>query len=690
MVEKTIEEYSTKPLAHYLLGRFLVLTLGFIAAFLSIYFVLSNEINRKSLEDVVNHTLETIRPNATIAAFSSSNAMAVFALSPLESVPWVRSARLLDSFGDNLQVLENRNPAGQDHGSPKETGEAGPSYRTEGAIVEYALTYKGQAAGRLVVEVDYSRGRSLLVDLLIGMLSIIVCTTMVSLANYIFIKRRIVLPIERLARFVQDPAGGHARDGAAGGTVRPGEPAASRAVFDIAELDAISVELEKTVSHLSEQATIDPLTGLANRRAFDAALKEAVASGGPVALVLLDIDYFKFINDHFGHVAGDRTLQDFANYLRDFAGGSGGAYRLGGDEFGVLLRGDDAAIEETVGRLKTAFSFDFERLDNTSIYYSISAGYAVFPGDVADGAELGFSASAALLSAKVQGRKTVNRHAGEGNEPALSSRLPVHEYERALADGRVTHFAQSIVCPQSGRIRAFELLLRVLPREDGASVRADLAVEAAIRIGLAGDLTRKTLQAARDVIEQLRANDRGGICVSINLAEAQLTAPDFVEIFDTVFDSPDMASGLVVEMLEGDYLGSRSLSDIIADLRHRRSAIAIDDFGKGHSSLLRLFAMPSNIVKLDRSLLHYREKDPRLLGGMIAALSSGGRLVVVEGVETQEDARFVRDAGAGLAQGYFYARPMPIGEAVHAACIAPAGTEDQPICDTRFDSRQRA
>ena len=690
MVEKTTENYSTKPLAHYLLGRFLILTLGFIAAFLTIYFVLSKEINRKSLEDIVDHTLETIRPNATIAAFSSSEAMAAFALSPLESVPWVRRASLLDSFGDTLQVLENRKPTSPDRGPPAGAEDAGPLRDENGTTVSYALTYRGQDAGRLVVEVDYSRGRSVLVDLLIGMISIIACTTMVSLANYLFIKRRIVVPIERLARFVQDPASRSVRGMAVGRRTEAEGRTSPSAMFEIAELDAISVELEKTVSHLSEQATIDPLTGLANRRAFDAALKETVSSGGSVALMLLDIDYFKFINDHFGHVAGDRTLQDFAAYLRDFAGETGQAYRLGGDEFGVLLFGGETASEEIIGRVKTAFSFDFEQLDNTSIYYSVSAGYAHFPTDVADGAELGFGASAALLSAKVQGRKTVNRHGGEEAAPGLSSRLPVREYECALADGRVTHFAQPIVCPQSGRIRAFELLLRVLPREGGASVRADLAVEAAIRIGLAGDLTRRTLQAARDVIGQLRAHDRGGICVSINLAEAQLTAPDFVEIFDEVFDGADKASGLIVEMLEGDYLGSRSLADIIADLRHRRSAIAIDDFGKGYSSLLRLFAMPSNIVKLDRSLLHYREKDPRLLGGMIAALSSGGRLVVVEGVETEEDARFVRDAGAGLAQGYFYARPMPFDEAICAACAVPVAMEDQPICDTRAGGRQRA
>jgi EAL domain-containing protein (putative c-di-GMP-specific phosphodiesterase class I) len=217
-------------------------------------------------------------------------------------------------------------------------------------------------------------------------------------------------------------------------------------------------------------------------------------------------------------------------------------------------------------------------------------------------------------------------------------------------------------------------------------VRADLAVEAAIRTGRADDLTRRTLQAALELIEKLEAEGRGGICVSVNLNEAQLMAPGFLAIFDEVFGEADQASGLIVEMMEGDYLGSRALTDIIAALRARRSALAIDDFGRGHSSLLRLFAMPSHIVKLDRALLQYREQDPGLLAGMISALGAGGRLVVVEGVETEEDAEFLRRTGAGLAQGYHFARPMPLEEALHAVVAAGHGDEP-PICQPRTGAR---
>lgn len=626
------------------------------------------------METIVEETLATIRSNATVAAYSSSRAMAALALSPLEQVPWVIRAKLRDSFGDVLYTTVNAAAGG--------TAE-------DGTVVEYDLRYRGEEAGKLVVDVDYSRGRNLAIDLAIGMLSILISTTTVSLVNYAFIKRKIVGPIERLARFVEAPQPlqstgrlqGDTDTGDADGRGRRG-----RRSPEIAELHAISTQLEKTVSQLSEQAVIDPLTGLANRRAFDTALAAALANGRSTALMLVDIDYFKFINDHFGHGAGDRALQELARHLAAFPQGTGGAYRFGGDEFAVLLEGSDAEVLAAVSRLKHRFSFGYEPLDGTDIYYSISAGYALCPQDVREGSELLFAASSALLASKMQGRETVSRYDAGDVQGSAGARLPVREYEQAVAEGRVVHFAQPIVCVRTGRIRAFELLLRVLPGAGHQGVRADLAVEAAIRTGRADDLTRRTLQAALELIEKLEAEGRSGICVSVNLNEAQLMAPGFLTIFDEVFGEADQASGLIVEMMEGDYLGSRALTDVIAALRARRSALAIDDFGKGHSSLLRLFAMPSHIVKLDRALLQYREQDPGLLAGMISALGAGGRLVVVEGVETEEDAKFLRSTGAGLAQGYHFARPMPLEEALHAVVVAGHDGEP-PICQPRTGAR---
>jgi cyclic di-GMP phosphodiesterase Gmr len=521
---------------------------------------------------------------------------------------------------------------------------------------------------------------------------------MVSLANYIFIMRKIVRPIESMALLVNGPvaSSGEGAGAATGPSHRaqgegdvPSDPAG------IAEIHAISTQLQRTVSQLSEQATVDPLTGIANRRAFDAALAMAAGraagrAAGPggepspsdscEALLLIDIDYFKFINDHFGHLAGDRVLQDLSAYLDRVAGPAGAAFRLGGDEFAILLHGSRDALLATISTMDNSFAFRFEQIDDAEIYYSVSVGYAVWPDDITEFQDLFFAVSSALLSAKVQGRKSIVRFDRDSDGASRVARLPVREYEDAHREGRVTHFAQPMVNPDTGEIRVFELLLRVIPSSGGAFVRADLAVEAAIRLGLITDLTRRTLLAARDLLDTLKAAGRDGIRVSVNLNEAQLSAPDFLSVFDEVFAVDTGAQGLIVEMLEGDYLNSRPLSHALAALGERQVAFAIDDFGKGYSSMLRLFSMPLNIVKLDQSLLHFREEDPHLLEGMIAALSSGGRTVVVEGVETETDAAFVRGTGTTLAQGYFYARPMPLDEAVRAVCAMPVhGARDAQL-----------
>lgn len=660
-----------KSLARYLIDSFLVSTFGFVLLFLIAYFVLSSVLNEKELQSEVELTIESIRSNASVAAYSSSAAMAVLALSPLERVPWIVSARLTDTFDDTLHVVTN--PGAADASAAVVTAKRFP------------LSYRGEDAGVLTVDVDYSRGRNLLIDIAIGMISIIVSTTMVSLTNYIFIKRKIVRPIESMALLVKSPVL-PAGDGASGSSNRsrrdPGDGEAQSGPAGIAEIQAISAQLRRTVSQLSEQATVDPLTGVANRRAFDADLAMAAKrAAGPCgdtspsaiceALLLIDIDYFKFINDHFGHLAGDRVLQELSAYLDRLAGRAGAAYRLGGDEFAVLLRGRRDTLLSIIANMENSFAFRYEQIDDAEIYYSVSVGYALWPDDVAEFQDLFFAVSSALLSAKVQGRKSIVRFDRAGDGATLVARLPVREYEDAHREGRVTHFAQPVVSPETGQIQAFELLLRVIPSSGGTFVRADLAVEAAIRLGLITDLTRRTLQAACDLLDTLGRKGRDGICVSVNLNEAQLSAPDFLAVFDEVFPAETGAPGLVVEMLEGDYLNSRPLSQALSALRERQVVFAIDDFGKGYSSVLRLFSMPLNIVKLDQSLLRYREEDPRLLEGMIAALSSGGRRVVVEGVETAEDADFVRETGARLAQGYFYARPMPMDEAVRAACAMP-------------------
>jgi diguanylate cyclase (GGDEF)-like protein len=679
MIKNSDFRSSGKSLTRYLIDSFLVSTFGFIIVFLIAYFVLSSVLNEKELESEVELTIESIRSNATVAAYSSSAAMAVLALSPLERVPWIVSARLTDTFDDTLHVVTN---PGASNGSTASV-----------TAKRYPLSYRGDNAGVLTVNVDYSRGRNLFIDIAIGMISIIVSTTMVSLTNYIFIKRKIVRPIESMAQLVKTPLlpeGDDASEASGPSHSALEDAEAQGDPGGIAEIHAISIQLRRTVSQLSEQATVDPLTGVANRRAFDTALAMAAGraagrgddpsqSAGCEALLLIDIDYFKFINDHFGHLAGDRVLQDLSAYLDRFADAAGTAYRLGGDEFAVLLRGSHDTLLAIIANMKNSFAYRYEQIDNAEIYYSVSVGYALWPDDVADFQDLFFAVSSALMSAKVQGRKSIVRFDRAGDGASLVARLPVREYEDAHREGRVTHYAQPMVSPENGQIEVFELLLRVIPSNGGACVRADLAVEAAIRLGMITDLTRRTLQAACDLLDTLRRKDRGWICVSVNLNEAQLSAPDFLSVFDEVFPAETGAQGLVVEMLEGDYLNSRSLSQALSGLRERRVAFAIDDFGKGYSSMLRLFSMPLSIVKLDQSLLRYREEDTRLLDGMIAALSSGGRRVVVEGVETAEDAAFVRETGARLAQGYFYARPMPMEEAVHAACAMPIRRSIDPL-----------
>lgn len=633
------KEEASKPLLHYVVKVFLISNLAFILIFISIYFILSKEISEKTFENLVRETLETIKPTAATAAFSSSEAMAALALKPMEGVPWIKSALLKDSFGDTLYTFTNPdNNAGAN------------SLRNK---LSYDLFANGKVTGELIVYVDYSQSRNLIIDLTIGTLAIVFSTTLVSLFNYLFIKRKIVRPVEQLAQFVDEPQ-------IAASNLHKNNPGFEKtlAPLEISELTSISRQLEKTVTQLSEQATIDPLTGLANRRAFDIDLEETIRTGDGFTLLLLDIDYFKFINDQYGHSAGDHTLRHFAGYLADLAKReNGGAYRLGGDEFAVILLGDPTGSKDPASNIRTSYSLTYPHLNNLKIYYSISVGLGSYPNDIGNGKELLVQVGSALLAAKKQGRKSIVRFAAELHGADLS--VPAREYELAITQDRITHYAQPILCPSTGEILAFEMLLRILPGETGTYVRPDLAVETAIRMGLTDDLTSRTLRAAHQMIETLRKAGNTGTKISINICEAQLFSTEFLSLFEGIFTEEVHRERLIIEVLENDYLKSEKSSRVIYELKARKVEIALDDLGKGFSSLERLFVLPTNIIKLDRCLMKHREHAPELLAGLISALSSNDRTVIVEGVETDEDAQFIRQIGNVFVQGYFYARPMP-------------------------------
>ncbi|MEC9342207.1 MAG: EAL domain-containing protein [Pseudomonadota bacterium] len=420
------------------------------------------------------------------------------------------------------------------------------------------------------------------------------------------------------------------------------------------------VQAERQVAHLARH---DTLTDLPNRTAFTeklaSVLEDARARGQKFAILSVDLDRFKDINDVFGHGAGDALLREVAFRFRQTAEDSFVA-RLGGDEFAFICVGDNQP--EAAGNLALRlFDHASGEIDcgGRALMVGLSIGIAIYPDDAADAATLLNNADAALSRAKADGRGVIRSFAPETDAHIREQRILQQELRLAVPrEEFVLHYQ-----PQSrvdGEITGFEALLRWQHPQRGMLMPGKF-VRAAEENGLIVEMGKWVLRAAcREAVTWKKP-----LRVSVNLSPVQFRHGDLANTIHEILIQTHLPPGrLEVEITEGVLIDD--FSRAIA-LLHRIKAlgvhIAMDDFGTGYSSLSYLQAFPFDTLKIDRSFIAKLGVDGHTdeIVRAVIGLGRGLRLpIVAEGVETNEQLAFLTGEHCQAVQGYLIGRPAPI------------------------------
>jgi diguanylate cyclase (GGDEF)-like protein len=425
-------------------------------------------------------------------------------------------------------------------------------------------------------------------------------------------------------------------------------------------------EMHAQEARLQHEATHDSLTGLANRTLFHDRLAAALARTEPVAVLLIDMDDFKTVNDLLGHNVGDCVLMSVAAVLRAEAGVGGLPVRVGGDEFGVLLTQGDTDPEELARRILVAFD---QPLSEHRLLVQASIGVAgARPGSTLHSVLR--DADVAMYTAKQRGKASFVRYVEGMEEPVLAHAKLGGELRRALDNHEFRVVYQPIVRLEDRRVVGVEALVRWHHPTRGIVSPAKF-IPAAERTGLIVPLGRLVLrETCRRAAQWLRDYGPGALQkAALNVSGQQLHDPDFVaDVTAALADSGLSCDRLVLEFTESVALRGQQISRIPYELDGMGIQLALDDFGTGESSLSLLRAFPAAIVKLDRSFvegIEIDDGDPAAADARRAVARAVIQLVrslaieaVAEGVENAEQAAVLRDLGYTLGQGYHLAQPM--------------------------------
>jgi diguanylate cyclase (GGDEF)-like protein/PAS domain S-box-containing protein len=417
-------------------------------------------------------------------------------------------------------------------------------------------------------------------------------------------------------------------------------------------------------------AHFDALTGLPNRAQLDDrahyALSLAQRSQEPVALMFLDLDHFKDINDTLGHTIGDTLLVELATRLRLALREEDSVSRLGGDEFIFLLHGTDArAAAHVAQKLLDVIARPY-RIEPYDLHVTGSIGIALYPSDGADLETLLKRADAAMYRVKQEGRHGYRFFTGEMQARSARHLELVNALRQALEDEQLQVHYQPQVAMQDGRIVGAEALLRWTHPELGVVSPAEF-IPAAEDSGLILPLGEWVLrQAVQQVQRWLQAGLRP-LVMAVNLSAVQFRHADLPMLVTRILDEAGLPPEyLELELTEGvAMLDPQNAIAVMNDLHERGVRMSIDDFGTGYSSLSYLKKFKVYKLKIDQSFVRDISTDPEdkaIVAAIIHMAKSLGLQTIAEGVETAGQLAFLREQGCDEMQGYYFSRPLPAAQ----------------------------
>lgn len=425
----------------------------------------------------------------------------------------------------------------------------------------------------------------------------------------------------------------------------------------------------QTESRMAHMAYHDGLTDLPNRAAFLQALAQMIeACAGTdeeFAVLSVDLDGLKEVNDVFGHAIGDKLLIEVSRRIQAAARG-GVVSRLSGDEFGLIIDGKQPAAGRALAeQLSEAMSDEFV-IDGKSVRTGITTGISVFPHNGGDAASLLANAGAALFRAKAKSRGSISVYEAEMDQQIRDRRALHQELSMAIKNGELSLYYQ----PQavsghtvaSSEVIGFEALARWLHPVRGFVPPSDfipLAEESGLIVEMGEWILRQACREAASWPLPLQ--------IAINLSPAQFMHGDVVGLVHSILLETGLAPGrLELEITEGVLIEDfdRGLA-LLRRLKSLGVRVSMDDFGSGYSSLSYLQAFPFDKIKIDRAFVMNLGRNPQSASIVRAVIGLGHGLemsIVAEGVETQEQLSFLAEEGCDAVQGYFIGKPAPIGQ----------------------------
>ena len=438
-------------------------------------------------------------------------------------------------------------------------------------------------------------------------------------------------------------------------------------------------ELQETVENLHREindrkhdqeriywlAHYDPLTGLPNRTLLaersQLAIRTAQENGTPLAVIFLDLDHFKHVNDSLGHRVGDALLVQIAKRLRAVVRDRDTVSRLGGDEFVLLLPGANAHGAARVAEKLLEASRQAYQIEHHELTMAPSMGVALYPDDGRDFDTLTQSADVAMYRAKREGRNTFRFFTPQMQAQSLRALQLENALRRALDRHQFTLHYQPQICIQTGQVRGVEALLRWQHPELGTISPAEF-IPVAEDSGQILQIGEWVLRTALAQLQLWRANGLPDLNMAVNLSAIQFHQPQLPELVGRILAETGLpANALELELTEGVAVDDpRAAMATMHQLHARGVRLSMDDFGTGYSSLSHLKRFQIYKLKIDQSFvrdLDHDSNDRAIVSAIIRMAQALGLQTTAEGVETAAQLAFLREQGCDEAQGYHFSPP---------------------------------
>ena len=455
-----------------------------------------------------------------------------------------------------------------------------------------------------------------------------------------------------------------------------------------ARMAGLAIDRKRAAEHIAFLADHDMLTRLPNRRFLDTRLPEILAAATKakrrVGIGFLDLDNFKQINDTLGHSIGDALLSKTAGRIAKSLRRDDLVLRVGGDEFVIILEERRDDVETRLRRIRAAVSQPL-RIGNYDIKITCSIGMAFFPEHGETTAEIVAAADLAMYDAKHNGRDSIATFTPNMADDLRKKFTRIEELRKAVErDEFVLHF-QPQVDLVSGRISGVEALVRWQHPVEGLLGPAEF-IGLAEETGLIVELGESILNKACRQAQAWAAAGLSPVKMAVNISPRQFQGGLVQQIRSVLKET-----GLAPSMLEIEITETLIIQDVDTSVRIMRAikqmgvSLALDDFGIGYSCLGMLKTFPLSCMKIDRSFLTHlpeKTKDSAIVSIMIQLAGSLGIDVIAEGVETSEQATFLRNAGCPYGQGYYFSRPVPaeaIADMLAKMALLPTGLSQSTL-----------